>query len=58
MFANHECRQRCQLGHWPSYSITSSAATSSVGHLGGLAVDDQLDLGGLLHRQVSRLRAL
>ena len=47
-----------------SYSITSSARPSSVSgtveaeRLGGLEIDDQLDFGGLLHRQVGRLLAL
>ena len=46
------------------HSITSSARASSVGgmveaeRLGGLEVDDQLDLGGLLDRQVGGLLAL
>ena len=46
------------------HSITSSARASSCGwnveaeRLGGLEVDDQLDLCGLDHRQVCRLLAL
>ena len=46
------------------HSITSSArASSDVGtveaeRLGGLEVDDQLELGRLLHRQVGWLLAL
>ena len=53
-----------QGGHPPHHSITSSARASSVGgtveaeRLGGLEVDDQLELGRLLHRQVGRLLAL
>ena len=49
---------------WRTYSITSSARASSVGgtveaeRLGGLEVDDQLELGRRLHRQVGRLLAL
>ena len=47
-----------------AHSITSSARASSVGgtveaeRLGGLEVDDQLELGRLHDRQVGRLRAL
>ena len=45
----------------PPHSITSSARASSVGgsaeRLGGFQVDHQLELGRLLHRQVSRLLA-
>ena len=54
--------QRDELA--PLHSITSSARASSVGgtveaeRLGGLEVDDQLELGGLLDRQVGRLLAL
>ena len=46
------------------YSITSSAMASSVGgtveaeRLGGLEIDDELELGRLHHRQVGRLLAL
>ena len=46
------------------YSITSSAIARSDGgtvetkHAGGLRVVDQLELGRLLDRQVSRLSAL
>jgi hypothetical protein len=45
------------------HSITSSArASSEGGHeaacLGGLEVDHQLILGGVLHRQVARLLSL
>ena len=46
------------------HSITSSARASRVRRhveaerLGGLEVDDQLELGRLLHRQVGRLLAL
>ena len=46
------------------HSITSSARASSIGgtveaeRLGGLEVDDQFELGRLLHRQVPRLGAL
>ena len=53
-----------QGGHPPHHSITSSARASSVGgtveaeRLGGLEVDDQLELGGLLDRQVGGLLAL
>ena len=46
----------------PSHSITSSARASSVGgiveaeRLGGRQVDDQIELGRLLDREVGRLR--
>ena len=45
------------------YSITSSARASSVGgikaeRLGGCKVEDQLNFGGLLDRQIGRLLAL
>ena len=48
---------------WRTHSITSSARASSFGdfeaeRLGGFQVDDQFELGRLLHRQVSRLCAL
>ena len=48
----------------PPHSITSSARASSVGgtveaeRFGGLEIDDQLELGRLLHRQVGGLLAL
>ena len=54
--------QRDELA--PPHSITSSARASSASgtveaeRLGGLEIDDQLELGGLLHRQVGRLLAL
>ena len=54
--------QRNELA--PLHSITSSARASSVGGtsrpsiLGGLDVDDQLELGRLHDRQVSRLLTL
>ena len=53
-----------QGGHPPHHSITSSALASSVGgtveaeRLGGLEIDDQLELGRLLDRQVGGLLAL
>ena len=49
---------------WRTHSITSSARASSDGgtveaeRLGGLEVDDQLELGRLPHRQIGRLLAL
>ena len=54
--------QRDELA--PLHSITSSARASSVRRhveaerLGGLEIDDQLELGRLLHRQVGWLLAL
>jgi len=51
-------------GIFPSYSITSSACISKqlrhgeAERLRRPEVDDQLEFGGLLHRQVSRIGAL
>ena len=59
MRSDHGCAQ-----FDPTYSITSSARPSSgsrdgeAERLGGLEVDDQLDFGRLLDRQIGGLLAL
>ena len=64
LFTAHATSRTYALQQNRAYSITSSARSGAAGgmvepkRLGGLEVDDQLELGRRLNRQVGRLLAL
>jgi hypothetical protein len=56
--------EKCQERKWPNLFDhlvgcgEQRLGQSEAEHLGGLAIDEKLELGGLLHGQVGRFRAL